>query len=78
MAGVTAQITAAALRSMPLQILGSGIGSVPTADVLGELPALTRAIADGALRTRPQAVPLSEVEQVWPQPENGQRIVFTP
>ncbi|WP_237159468.1 quinone oxidoreductase family protein [Mycolicibacterium rhodesiae] len=77
MAGAGADIQSAALRSMPLQIVGSGIGSVPVADIISELPQLAELICTGTLRTQARAVPLAEVEQVWPQPENGQRLVFT-
>ncbi|NTY58956.1 quinone oxidoreductase family protein [Mycolicibacterium sphagni] len=77
MAGAYAAIPAAALRSMPLQIVGSGIGSVPVTDILAESPQLAAEISKGTLRTQARAVPLAEVEQVWPQPENGQRVVFT-
>ena len=78
MAGAGADIPSAALRSIPLQIVGSGIGSVPVADILAELPELATAISNGTLRTQARAVPLSEVEQVWQQPENGQRVAFIP
>lgn len=78
MAGATADIPSAALRSMPLQIVGSGIGSVAVADIVAELPELAAAISGGTLRTQARAVPLADVERVWPQPENGQRVVFTP
>lgn len=78
MAGTSADIPSAALRSMPLQIVGSGIGSVPVADIVAELPELATAISNGTLRTQARAVPLAEVEQAWQQPENGQRVVFTP
>ncbi|GAY18334.1 zinc-binding alcohol dehydrogenase family protein [Mycobacterium sp. shizuoka-1] len=77
MAGVSADIPSAALRSMPLQIVGSGIGSVPVADIVAELPQLAALIANGTLRTQPRAVPLKDVEQVWQEPEDGQRVVFT-
>ena len=78
MAGAEAATSSAALRSMPLQIVGSGIGSVPVAELLAELPELADAISNGTLRTQARAVPLAEVEQVWQEPENGQRVVFTP
>ena len=78
MAGAEADIPSATLRSMPLQIVGSGIGSVPVADIVGELPQLAAEISRGTLRTQARAVSLAEVERVWQQPENGQRVVFTP
>lgn len=78
MAGAAADIPSAALRSMPLTIVGSGIGSVSVADIVAELPQLAAEISNGTLRTQARAVPLAEVEQVWAQPENGRRVVFTP
>ncbi|AQT80438.1 quinone oxidoreductase [Mycolicibacterium litorale] len=78
MAGATADIPAAALRAMPLQIVGSGIGSVPVTDLLAELPELAVQISRGTLRTPTRTVPLAEVEQAWQQPEDGRRMVFTP
>jgi len=78
MAGAVADIPSAVLRSMPLQIVGSGIGSVSPADIVAELPQLATEISQGNLQTQARAVPLAEVEQAWPQPDNGQRVVFTP
>lgn len=78
MAGATADIPAAALRATPLQLIGSGIGSVPAIDLFAELPELAAQISRGAWHTPTRAVPLAEVEQVWQQPENGQRVVLTP
>jgi len=78
MAGASADIPAAALRSMPLQIVGSGIGSVAVADIVAELPELAAEISKGTLRTQARAIPLKGVEQAWQEPENGQRVVFTP
>ncbi len=78
MAGAGADIPAAALRSMPLQIVGSGLGSVATADMLAEFPELADEITRGTLRTPARAVPLRDVEQVWQEPEDGRRVVLTP
>jgi NADPH:quinone reductase-like Zn-dependent oxidoreductase len=78
MAGAEADIPSAALRSMPLQIVGSGIGSVSVADMLAEFPELVGEIARGSLRTQARAARLGDVERVWQEPENGQRVVLTP
>ena len=48
-----------------MQIVGSGIGSVPGRDFVKELPKLASAVAEGAFDVRAKAVPLAEVEQVW-------------
>jgi hypothetical protein len=64
-AGPEAAIPSAALRSARLQIVGSGIGSVPGRDFVKELPKLASAVADGAFDIRARAVPLANVEEAW-------------
>ena len=66
-AGAVAPIPSAALRSARLQLVGSGIGSVPGRDFIEELPELARAVASGGFDVRARAVPLAEVEQAWTQ-----------
>ena len=79
MAGPEATIPAAALRSARLQIVGSGIGSVPGRDFVEELPLLAQSIAAGAFDVRARAVSLAEVEHVWTAANaDGDRIVFVP
>lgn len=78
-AGPTAAVPSAALRSARLQIVGSGIGSVPGRDFLKELPKMAAAVADGAFDVRARAVPLAEVEQAWTATAGTpDRIVFVP
>lgn len=77
MAGVTAAIPAAALRSSQLELIGSGIGAVPAAEIVAELPALAEAFVSGALTIPVRAVPLSDVEQHWTD-AGSDRIVFQP
>jgi NADPH:quinone reductase-like Zn-dependent oxidoreductase len=75
----TASIPSAALRSTRLQIVGSGIGSVPGRDFIKELPKLASAVAQGAFDVRARAVPLAEVEQAWTATAGlSDRIVFVP
>jgi len=64
-AGPEAPIPSAALRSARLQIVGSGIGSVPGRDFIEELPELASAVAEGAFEISARAVPLSAVETTW-------------
>jgi len=75
--GLEAAIPSAALRSARLQIIGSGIGSVPGRDFIEELPELASAVAGGAFDVRARAVPLAEVEQIWTA-ETADRIVLVP
>ena len=56
-------VPSVALRSARLQIVGSGIGSVPAQDFIKELPGLAAAVAQGAIDVRARAVPLAEVAQ---------------
>ena len=64
-AGPDAPIPSAALRAARLSIVGSGQGSVPTRDILAELPALAAEISAGAFDIRARPMPLDAVEQAW-------------
>jgi NADPH:quinone reductase-like Zn-dependent oxidoreductase len=78
-AGSTAPLASAALRSANLTVTGSGQGSVSTADILAELPGLAREITAGTFTVNARAVPLSEVETIWTAPADpSERIVLTP
>jgi NADPH:quinone reductase-like Zn-dependent oxidoreductase len=76
-AGPTAPIPSAALRSARFQIVGSGQGSVGAREYLAELPALIEEIAAGTLSVDARAMPLADVEQAWAA-DTRQRIVLTP
>jgi NADPH:quinone reductase-like Zn-dependent oxidoreductase len=78
-AGPEAAIPAAALRSARLQIVGSGIGSVPGRDFVKELPTLAEAVASGAFDVRARAVPLAHVAEAWTSAAGtSDRIVLVP
>jgi NADPH:quinone reductase-like Zn-dependent oxidoreductase len=77
-AGPTAAVPSAALRAARLQIVGSGQGSVPTRDILAELPDLATEIANGTFQTDARPVPLADIETAWKDTDGNQRIVITP
>jgi NADPH:quinone reductase-like Zn-dependent oxidoreductase len=78
-AGPTASIPSAALRSARLQIVGSGQGSVSTSEIIAELPALAQQITKGTFDIKARPTPLSGVEQAWADAaRTTQRIVMTP
>lgn len=78
-AGPTAPIPSAALRAACLQLVGSGQGSVPTRDILAELPALATEIAAGTFTVDARPMPLAEVERAWAQAAHVPgRIVLVP
>ncbi|RIJ78132.1 zinc-binding alcohol dehydrogenase family protein [Nakamurella silvestris] len=77
--GPTAALPSVAFRSANFRLLGSGQGSVSTAGILEELPALAGLIAAGAFTVNPSPVPLSEVERIWDLPRSSDsRPVFVP
>ncbi|OBI15418.1 quinone oxidoreductase [Mycobacterium sp. E2462] len=77
-AGASADIASAALRSSRLQIVGSGQGSVSAADFLVEMPALISEITAGTFDVAARGVPLAEVESAWLATDVDERIVLTP
>jgi NADPH:quinone reductase-like Zn-dependent oxidoreductase len=79
MAGLTAAIPSAALRSARLQLVGSGIGSVSGREFAGELPQIAKAVTAGAFDVRTRTIPLCEVEGAWMSTVGqSERIVFVP
>lgn len=77
--GPSAAIPSEALRAARLQIVGSGIGSVPGREIVGELPSLVKEIVRGSFRVDAKAMPLSQVTQTWTETANaGERIVLVP
>lgn len=78
-AGATASLPSAALRSCRLSIVGSGQGSVSAPDILAELPSLVQAIADGAFEVETRSVRLADVEAAWlDTSDSRERIVIVP
>lgn len=78
-AGASAEIFSAALRSTRTQVVGSGIGSVPGRHFRAEIPRIAKAVAKGAFDIRPRVVPLSKVTDAWNEPpDSDERVVLTP
>ncbi|KAA9166343.1 hypothetical protein FPZ12_001905 [Amycolatopsis acidicola] len=78
MAGTELTLPSFLLRAGALNILGSGQGSVTTAGIVAELPALAAEIARGTFAVEPVPFPLSEAEKAWQATVSpGQRIVLT-
>ncbi|MHA3704569.1 quinone oxidoreductase family protein [Jatrophihabitans sp. YIM 134969] len=77
-AGSTAAIPSAALRSSALRFVGSGQGSVGAAQMLAEFPAITAAVTAGDLEVDAEAVALADVEAAWNAPGGSRRVVLVP
>jgi NADPH:quinone reductase-like Zn-dependent oxidoreductase len=72
-------LPSAALRACNLKLMGSGQGSVSTAGIVEELPALAREVDAGSLAVDADPIPLAEVEAAWNAPvASGRRLVFVP
>jgi NADPH:quinone reductase-like Zn-dependent oxidoreductase len=70
-------LPSAALRSSPIQLMGSGIGSIPFNRFVHAIDGLLQATVPGHFEIAAKAVPLSEVEQAWSSHNNTERTVFT-
>lgn len=77
-AGPTAAISSAALRSATLHVVGSGQGSVSTGDILAELPDLATEIAGGTFRIDARTSPLAQIESAWKDTDSDRRSVIIP
>jgi NADPH:quinone reductase-like Zn-dependent oxidoreductase len=78
-AGLTAPIPSAALRSARLRIIGSGQGALGREDYLTELPELVQEIGAGRLRIDTRVMPLAQIEHAWTEAAGtDRRIVITP
>jgi NADPH2:quinone reductase len=73
LAGPTAAISSAALRSAGLEIYGSGGGSVPRQAIAETFPKLWVLASSGGLRIDTDPIPLAEIEAAWTRPETDGR-----
>ena len=69
MAGPTIALPADVLRSSGLEILGSGPGTIPLAEITGAIPEFMSRAAAGDLPIDIDEVPLAEVEPAWYCPQ---------
>lgn len=67
-AGTDSSIPSDALRSLPLQLIGSGQGSVSAREILAELPTLVQTILAGTFTIDARRWALADVEAAWGQP----------
>jgi NADPH:quinone reductase-like Zn-dependent oxidoreductase len=70
-------LPSAVLRSSAIELMGSGIGSIPLECLLNATGALLRAAVPGGFRIAFKSVPLSQVEEAWPEDGSSRRTVFT-
>ncbi|ASU82572.1 zinc-binding alcohol dehydrogenase [Nocardiopsis gilva YIM 90087] len=79
MAGPAISLSAAALRSSGLEIVGNGTGSMPGPEVLrAAFTQVMASAARGELVIDTEAVPLSQVTDAWSRDAKGTRLVLVP
>jgi len=77
MSGGDITLPSAVLRSSPIELKGSGIGSVAMPRMLAAIEALLNAATPASLAIANKAVPLSQVAEHWAGGDSSERIVFT-
>jgi NADPH:quinone reductase-like Zn-dependent oxidoreductase len=66
----------AALRSSAIQLMGSGIGSIPVDRLMKSIDELMQATVPGRFQIATKTIPLSAVEEAWSTEGNMPRVVF--
>jgi len=74
--GAAIPLAAHTLRSFPLEIMGSGIGSIPQPRILKAIGEVMGAAAAAGLTTPTNPVPLAEVAKHWPSLDPRSRTIF--
>ncbi len=74
--GVDITLPSAILRSSTIELMGSGLGSVPFDRLVRAIDALFQATVPGGFQIAAKPVPLSEVEQAWRHDDSASRTVF--
>jgi len=65
------------LRSSPIELMGSGLGSVASDRLIHCISEVLKAARPGGFEIATKAAPLSEVESAWRESGSGLRTVFT-
>jgi NADPH:quinone reductase-like Zn-dependent oxidoreductase len=75
--GSTISLPSAILRSTAIELMGSGIGSIPMPRIFHAITQVLHAAVPGGLKIATKTVPLSEVEKHWADVDDRARTVFT-
>lgn len=77
LAGADIALNGAVLRSAPLLLMGSGIGSLSVSQLLAATGEMRQAAVPGKLTIATTPRPLQEIAAAWPQDDSQKRTVFT-
>lgn len=78
LSGADITLPGGALRSSGLQLMGSGIGSVPFPRMLASIQGVLAAAPSAGFTVASRSVPLAEVARAWAAKDTGARIVLRP
>lgn len=70
-------LPSAVLRSSAIELMGSGIGSIPMARIFQATKDLFDAVKPASLAIATLAAPLAELERLWMEDDSSRRVVFT-
>ena len=76
--GADIELPSAALRSSALQLMGSGIGSVPQPRILAAIRGVLEAAPQAGLRVATRTMALADVAHAWDAGDAQSRIVLVP
>ena len=76
--GADIALPGAALRSSALQLMGSGIGSIPQPRILAAIRGVLEAAPAAGFKVSTRALPLAEVATAWDAGDAESRIVLVP
>jgi NADPH:quinone reductase-like Zn-dependent oxidoreductase len=74
--GPNITLPSAALRSSAIELMGSGINSIPRQRFVEAIGAVLQAAIPGGFQIATKVVPLSEVERAWSTDDGTRRTVF--
>jgi NADPH:quinone reductase-like Zn-dependent oxidoreductase len=78
MSGATINLPSAALRSSALQLMGSGMGSVPLPGLLEAVRGTLEAAPSAGFKVATKTLPLASVSEAWAGGDVGARMVVLP
>ena len=78
MSGNDIRLPSAALRSSALQLMGSGIGSIPQPRILAAVRGVLEAAPRAGFKVATRTLPLAEVAMAWEAGDAASRIVLRP
>lgn len=70
-------LPSAMLRSSAIELMGSGIGSIPLDRFVNAIGGLLHAATPAGFQIEDSPVSLSDVKRAWPNEDSSRRTVFT-